>query len=94
MTEAQQPPSISNAPLAQNSTLSSGEEVTSIKAVSYTHLRAHETVLDLVCRLLLEKKKNNNTLTDPPQLSTTLSLIKEHIYLHTDHSHTNTPLHT
>ena len=25
-------------------------------AVSYTHLRAHETVLDLVCRLLLEKK--------------------------------------
>ena len=27
--------------------------------VSYTHLRAHETVLDLVCRLLLEKKKQN-----------------------------------
>ena len=27
-------------------------------AVSYTHLRAHETVLDLVCRLLLEKKKH------------------------------------
>ena len=26
--------------------------------VSYTHLRAHETVLDLVCRLLLEKKKH------------------------------------
>src|SRR5665811_705636 len=25
-----------------------------IKSVSYTHLRAHETVLDLVCRLLLE----------------------------------------
>ena len=25
--------------------------------VSYTHLRAHETVLDIVCRLLLEKKK-------------------------------------
>ena len=24
--------------------------------VSYTHLRAHETVLDLVCRLLLEKQ--------------------------------------
>ncbi len=24
---------------------------------SHTHLRAHETVLDLVCRLLLEKKK-------------------------------------
>ena len=29
------------------------------RAVSYTHLRAHETVLDLVCRLLLEKKKKN-----------------------------------
>eukprot|EP00657_Telonema_sp_P-1_P007951 TRINITY_DN28379_c0_g1_i1.p1 TRINITY_DN28379_c0_g1~~TRINITY_DN28379_c0_g1_i1.p1 ORF type:complete len:101 (-),score=41.05 TRINITY_DN28379_c0_g1_i1:33-335(-) len=28
--------------------------------VSYTHLRAHETVLDLVCRLLLEKKKKNH----------------------------------
>src|SRR5665811_2489349 len=28
--------------------------------VSYTHLRAHETVLDLVCRLLLEKKKTKN----------------------------------
>ena len=27
--------------------------------VSYTHLRAHETVLDLVCRLLLEKKKKH-----------------------------------
>ena len=27
-------------------------------AVSYTHLRAHETVLDLVCRLLLEKQKS------------------------------------
>src|SRR5665648_1298164 len=28
------------------------------KTVSYTHLRAHETRHDLVCRLLLEKKKN------------------------------------
>ena len=28
----------------------------SVATVSYTHLRAHETVLDLVCRLLLEKK--------------------------------------
>src|SRR5664280_1388112 len=27
-----------------------------LRPVSYTHLRAHETVLDLVCRLLLEKK--------------------------------------
>ena len=29
--------------------------------VSYTHLRAHETVLDLVCRLLLAKKKPPRT---------------------------------
>ena len=29
----------------------------SIVAVSYTHLRAHETDSYLVCRLLLEKKK-------------------------------------
>ena len=29
-----------------------------IPAVSYTHLRAHETGRNLVCRLLLEKKKN------------------------------------
>ena len=28
-----------------------------LKAVSYTHLRAHETGRNLVCRLLLEKKK-------------------------------------
>ena len=28
-----------------------------IVAVSYTHLRAHETGRNLVCRLLLEKKK-------------------------------------
>src|SRR5450759_1320120 len=27
-----------------------------LKSVSYTHLRAHETRHDLVCRLLLEKK--------------------------------------
>src|SRR5428012_16250 len=28
--------------------------------VSYTHLRAHETRHDLVCRLLLEKKKEQS----------------------------------
>ena len=32
-------------------------DVNTINTVSYTHLRAHETVLDLVSRLLLEKKK-------------------------------------
>ena len=45
-----------------------GELCDAIITVSYTHLRAHETVLDLVCRLLLEKKKktikhyDNNSL--------------------------------
>ena len=31
-------------------------------SVSYTHLRAHETVLDLVCRLLLETKTHMLTV--------------------------------
>src|SRR5450756_1230740 len=33
------------------------EQWTHLVPVSYTHLRAHETRHDLVCRLLLEKKK-------------------------------------
>ena len=33
--------------------------VSSAVSVSYTHLRAHETREDLVCRLLLEKKKES-----------------------------------
>src|SRR5450756_1819817 len=32
-------------------------ELHGLATVSYTHLRAHETRHDLVCRLLLEKKK-------------------------------------
>ena len=31
--------------------------IPTLEPVSYTHLRAHETSQDLVCRLLLEKKK-------------------------------------
>src|SRR5450756_2686325 len=31
-------------------------------SVSYTHLRAHETRHDLVCRLLLEKKKKKKQI--------------------------------
>src|SRR5450756_1836477 len=31
-----------------------------VRAVSYTHLRAHETRHELVCRLLLEKKKKKH----------------------------------
>ena len=39
----------------------SGEaSAAAVVPVSYTHLRAHETVLDLVCRLLLEKQTSKN----------------------------------
>src|SRR5450759_324581 len=33
------------------------DAASTLRTVSYTHLRAHETRHDLVCRLLLEKKK-------------------------------------
>ena len=42
-------------------------------AVSYTHLRAHETPEHLVCRLLLEKNKNPALST--PSFSSTLHRI-------------------
>ena len=35
-----------------------GKNYLMLAPVSYTHLRAHETRHDLVCRLLLEKKNN------------------------------------
>ena len=35
------------------------------ETVYYTNLRAHETVLDLVCRLLLEKKNSSKTIRIP-----------------------------
>ena len=39
------------------------ENLDILKAVSYTHLRAHETLANLVCRLLLEKIFFNDTAT-------------------------------
>eukprot|EP00831_Metopus_contortus_P040583 TRINITY_DN317_c0_g1_i4.p2 TRINITY_DN317_c0_g1~~TRINITY_DN317_c0_g1_i4.p2 ORF type:complete len:133 (-),score=23.20 TRINITY_DN317_c0_g1_i4:25-423(-) len=48
--------------------------------VSYTHLRAHETSLHLVCRLLLEKKKKkqhhqpNTANSHPSHLSPSTTL--------------------
>ena len=36
--------------------------MSSYDAVSYTHLRAHETCADLVCRLLLEKKNRIHSI--------------------------------
>ena len=46
---------------AQNLNIHDGQLLRYFHAVSYTHLRAHETVLDLVCRLLLEKKNKHIT---------------------------------
>ena len=37
------------------------------RTVSYTHLRAHETGRNLVCRLLLEKKKKKQITIDKIQ---------------------------
>ena len=54
--------------------------------VSYTHLRAHETVLDIVCRLLLEKKKIFITVitlrshTDIQQFTTSLYIAEQLLY--------------
>ena len=42
---------------------SRNEVIVAYHAVSYTHLRAHETVLDIVCRLLLDKKKQSRQTT-------------------------------
>ena len=52
-------------------------------AVSYTHLRAHETVLDLVCRLLLEKKKTRVEHHIAQNLLSTTTYSQLHIVLAT-----------
>ena len=39
----------------------SNPQAVELNPVSYTHLRDHENVLNLVCRLLLGKKKNDVT---------------------------------
>ena len=49
--------------------------------VSYTHLRAHETVLDLVCRLLLEKNKNNMTINTLTYYTSVHQLAVSHQYM-------------
>ena len=53
-------------------------------SVSYTHLRAHETVLDIVCRLLLEHSKRKRTIrhnkTSPKH--TTHNLIHTNVVDH------------
>ena len=51
--------------LSENAEYDAAKERQGFIAVSYTHLRAHETVLDLVCRLLLEKKKERQSINKP-----------------------------
>src|SRR5450756_3226554 len=48
---------------------STAPHLSSPAPVSYTHLRAHETRHDLVCRLLLEKKKKRKTIDKPSIMS-------------------------
>ena len=48
-------------------------------AVSYTHLRAHETRHDLVCRLLLEKKKHISETTRLGMISYAFFCLKKKI---------------
>ena len=59
--------------------------------VSYTHLRAHETVLDLVCRLLLENKNTTHHSTHltshrhyiaPTYISPQITRTREYIALY------------
>ena len=47
------------------------------KPVSYTHLRAHETRHDLVCRLLLEKKKQNKQKKKTKHANITIQQYKK-----------------
>ena len=50
---------LSNEMKILNVDLRLGKKATSTDTVSYTHLRAHETGRNLVCRLLLEKKQRH-----------------------------------
>src|SRR5665254_19637 len=72
-------------------------------AVSYTHLRAHETPEHLVCRLLLEKKKKITTIDNnkilvilffffimirrPPRSTRVRSSAASDVYKRQQHNH-------
>ncbi|WP_460379391.1 hypothetical protein, partial [Staphylococcus aureus] len=49
-------------------------------SVSYTHLRAHETCADLVCRLLLEKKRIFLMIRRPPRSTRVRSSAASDVY--------------
>src|SRR5674476_1611779 len=58
LSDSQRPFSLRNACIYH-----SGPLIVKDGPVSYTHLRAHETGRNLVCRLLLEKKKKTKFCT-------------------------------
>ena len=51
-----------------------------VVAVSYTHLRAHETLSDLVCRLLLEKNFFFLMIRRPPRSTPLYSSAASDVY--------------
>src|SRR5665213_3790422 len=71
-------------PLARRGPLYRRREAAGPGPVSYTHLRAHETGRNLVCRLLLEKKKqktktkiittSDNTINEPIDNQNTIQI--------------------
>ena len=63
----------------------SDQQMNKTGTVSYTHLRAHETVLDLVCRLLLEKKKTTKYYNSKLNKNHDTTLLP--IYNKTIHKH-------
>ena len=68
-----------NNPIQSSTSLSANGTVA--QSVSYTHLRAHETDSYLVCRLLLEKKKQNRKQSSRIHgIELTLRLIVRHRY--------------
>ena len=49
-----------SAPVFVNPSSGLNDNLNGVEPVSYTHLRAHETKANIVCRLLLEKKKKTD----------------------------------
>ena len=58
-----------------------------VMPVSYTHLRAHETVLDLVCRLLLEKKKSKRKTNRALQVTKRINIRQRYNVVHIVRAH-------
>src|SRR3546814_6838747 len=67
-----------------------------IHTVSYTHLRAHETSPDLICRILLDKKNNKDSRHDRSNSITktlTYPMATLYHYSSNHNSHNDLPTH-